>query len=499
MEPILSIKNVSKSFGVVKALENVSVDFFPGEVHAIMGENGAGKSTLMRILFGLYRKDSGDIVYNGKTIEFRNPKDALDSGIVMVHQELNSVLDRTVAENMFLGREISCFGVVSESKINNATKRILDNIGITDIKPKERMRDLDIARMQLVEIAKASSYNPKVLILDEATSSLTEKEVKRLFALIESFKKAGTAILYITHKMDEVFLVSDKVTVLRDGCLIGTNLTKDVTKDQLIRMMVNREVKDVYPKTKSNPGEVLLEVRGFTRENQRDNINFYARRGEILGMAGLIGAGRTEIVESIFGLRKDYSGEILIDGKKVVIKRPADAIANHIALITEDRKLSGLNLKGTIKDNASLVILKNLCKAGIVNRKKQRKKVLEQTEQLAVKAPSIDTLVTNLSGGNQQKVVLSKWLLSNADILIMDEPTRGIDVGAKLEIYNLMNALKAQGKAIIMISSEMEELIGICDRMVVMYRGKVTAILEGDEINQEQIMLNAVETKESIA
>lgn len=498
MKPVLSLKHISKSFSGVQALKDISVDFYPGEVHAIMGENGAGKSTLMKVLFGIYKRDGGEIIYKGEPVQFKHAADALEQGIAMVQQELSTIPDRSVAENIFLGREPMIKGLhfVDKKKMHADVREVFQNMGVENIEPHRKMRELDIAQMQLVDIAKASAYHSDVLILDEATSSLTGPEVERLFRLIQEFKKSGTAILYITHKMDEVFEISDRVTVLRDGELIKTADTKEMTENSLITMMVGREIKDVYPKSEYHPGEVVLEIRNFSRPGRNDNNCFSVRAGEVLGMAGLVGAGRTEMVESLFGLRSDYKGEVYIKGKKVVIKKPSDGIANGIALITEDRKQTGLNLLGNVNDNISMIALKSLCRGGFILKRQERKVVEEQIEALRIKTPSAGQIVSFLSGGNQQKVVIAKWLLLNSDIIIMDEPTRGVDVGAKREIYLLVNELKAQGKAIIMISSELPELMGMCDRQLVMYKGKITGILEKDDITQENIMAKAVGAEE---
>lgn len=494
MKPTLSIKNVSKSFSGVKALDNVSIDFYPGEVHAIMGENGAGKSTLMKVLFGIYKRDQGEIRYQDKPVEYTHASEAIKQGIAMVQQELSTILDLSVAENTYLGREprMPGTGFINKKKMNDDVRALFQDMGISDINPRSLMRDLDIAQMQLVDIAKASSYHSNVLILDEATSSLTNQEVKRLFELVDKFKKNGTAILYITHKMDEVFKISDRVTVLRDGRVVDTCTTADVDEGSLIAKMVGREIKDVYPKAPYAPGDVALELRNFTRDGEEDNNNLIVHKGEVIGMAGLVGAGRTEMMESLFGLRKDYHGEVLIHGKPVTIKKPADAIANGIALITEDRKKTGLNLMGSVTTNMSAVALKGMCKAGWVQKKREQQVVNEQIRTLRIKTPSSAQIISYLSGGNQQKVVIAKWLLTNADVIIMDEPTRGVDVGAKREIYMLINELKGQGKAIIMISSEMPELIGMCDKLVVMYKGKIKGLLEKEEMSQESIMAKAL-------
>lgn len=494
MKSTLSIRNISKSFSGVKALDSVSIDFFPGEVHAIMGENGAGKSTLMKVLFGIYKRDQGEITYLGEPVEYTHASEAIKQGIAMVQQELTSILDLSVAENIFLNREPkrTVTGFINKKKMNNDVMALFHDMGIDDINPHSLMRDLDIAQMQLVDIAKAISYRSNVLILDEATSSLTTKEVKRLFELLGKLKKNGTAILYITHRMNEVFEISDRVTILRDGRVVDTCTTSEVDESALITKMVGREIKDVYPKSHYAPGEVALELRNFSRDGEEDNNNLLVRRGEVIGMAGLVGAGRTEMMESFFGLRKDYRGEAFINGKPVTIKKPSDAIANGIALITEDRKMTGLNLLGDVSSNMSAAALKGMCKAGWVQKKKEQKIVNEKIEALRIKTPSSAQIISYLSGGNQQKVVIAKWLLTNADIIIMDEPTRGVDVGAKYEIYQLINELKSHGKAIILISSEMPELIGMCDKLAVMYKGKIKALLEKDEMSQENIMAKAI-------
>lgn len=494
MNPILSIRNVSKSFSGVKALDNVSMDFYPGEIHAIMGENGAGKSTLMKVLFGIYKRDSGEIIYNGEAVEFARVSDAIRQGIAMVQQEMSTLLNLSVAENVYLGREprSPLTGIIDKEKMNRDVEAIFDIMGINDISPTSRACNLSIAQMQLVEIAKASSLNAKVLILDEATSSLTELEISKLFEMIKQFKNNGMAILYITHKMDEVFRLSDKITILRDGAVVGTYAAAEMNESLLVSKMVGREIKNVYPTEAYDPGEVILELQNFSRQGKNDNINLAVHRGEVLGMAGLVGAGRTELMESVFGLRKDYHGTTLIHGKRVTIRNPSDAISNGIALITEDRKKTGLNLLGSVRTNMSTVVLRKLCRSGLIQKKKEERLVNEQISALRIKTPSDAQIVSYLSGGNQQKVVISKWMLTYADIFIFDEPTRGVDVGAKYEIYLLINKLKAQGKAIVMISSEMPELIGMCDRLVVMHMGETKGFLDKKEMSQESIMTKAI-------
>lgn len=497
MEKILSLKNISKSFPGVKALEDVSIDFYKGEIHAIMGENGAGKSTLMKILFGLQKQDTGEIIYKGEAVSFSHVADALNRGIAMVHQELAVVPERSVAENIFLGKEPRYKNTpfINKSKMCADTAELFKSMEITGINPSARMKSLSIAQMQLVEIAKAYSYHSDVLILDEATSSITEKETENLFKLLNKMRNDGIAILYISHKMDEVFRISDRITVLRDGKTIGTKMASEMDSDGLIQMMVGREIKNVYPKVAAAQGKVLLEAKNFSRSEKNDDINLCVRSGEILGIGGLVGAGRSELVESFFGLRNDYSGDLYIHGEKVKIKSPQDAIKHKMALIPEDRRGTGLNLSASVKDNLTIVKLADFCKGGFVKRRAEKSAATEQVKALTIKTPSLNQKAGLLSGGNQQKVVLGKWLMKNCELIIMDEPTRGIDVGAKRDIYLLMNDLVAQGKAVIMISSEIPEIIGMCDRVVVMHEGEMTGELTAQDITQENIMRLAAGTK----
>ena len=499
MDYILEMKNISKNFPGVKALDNVQFSLKAGEVHVLMGENGAGKSTLMKILGGLYHPDSGEIWINGINTRIHSPYDALERGIAMIYQELNSIPDMTIAENIYIGREPSLFrfGLLNKKKMNDDAIGMFPYLGL-DFNPKKRMGDLSVAERQMIEITKAISFKSKIIIMDEPTSAITDKEVDKLFEVIQKLKSDGVGIIYISHKMDEIFKIADRITVLRDGQYVDTKPASELDTDKLISMMVGREIKDQFPKQQSEIGEVVLSVRDFTKKGQFENISFDLRVGEILGFAGLMGAGRTELVETIFGIRKPDSGEIYINNKKVNIKKPFDAIKNKIAIISEDRKGCGLNLKGTVRNNISIVTLKNYCKAGVLNKKSEKEAVDSSIRQLSIKTPSRDQIVDFLSGGNQQKVVVAKWILADAKIFILDEPTRGIDVGAKSEIHALLSTLAQNGKAVIMVSSELPEVLGMCDRVIVMHEGKATGELSREEMSQELIMKYATGHKEVI-
>jgi ABC-type sugar transport system ATPase subunit len=489
---VLEMNDISKSFFKVKVLDSVTFKVKPGEVHALVGENGAGKSTLMKILMGIYGRDSGEILLDNEKVVFQNPREAIDHGISMIHQELNSVLDLDVAENIFLGREqkslqAGSLSIVDKKEQIQQTANLFEKMGIS-INPRSLMRNLSVAQRQLVEIVKAISLSAKIVIMDEPTSAITEKEVKTLFEQIAKLKAETVAIIYISHKIDEIFKVADRISVLRDGKHIGTDETRNFDREKLIKMMVGREIKEFYPKQTIEPGSVALEVKDFSRKKQFRNISFALRSGEILGMAGLVGAGRSELVESIFGVTKPDTGEVFVFGKKVNINHPKDAIRNKMALITEDRKFTGLNLKGSVEHNITIVGLRSLSQFGIVNNLKEAQAADFQIKKLNIKVFSRNNITSSLSGGNQQKVVLSKWLLTGPDIIIMDEPTRGIDVGAKRDIYLLMGELVKAGKAILMISSEIPELMGLSDRILVLSEGKMTGVLEQKEFTQENIM-----------
>ena len=492
MEYVLELKNIYKSFPGVKVLEDVTLQVRPGEVHALMGENGAGKSTLMKILMGIYKADQGSIFLEGKETVIHGPKDAMSKGISMIHQELNTVLDMEVAENVFVGRELLKKGmeklkIVDIARMREETGRYFREMNI-DIDPRAKMRTLSVAEMQLVEIVKAISLNSKIIVMDEPTSAITEKEAAVLFTQIERLKKQGVAIIYISHKMDEIFRISDTITVLRDGQWIGTKPAKELDNDMLIKMMVGRELNDIYPKDPVEIGDVILEVKNLSRGKKVQDASFSLRKGEVLGIAGLVGAGRSELVETIFGLYPKTGGQIFLHGKEVHIKNSADAIKNKMALITEDRKQTGLNLIVSVKENIASVSIGKLSTHGIVNDKKINEVSEKYIKELKIKTPDGNAIVGNLSGGNQQKVVLAKWLLDEPDIIIFDEPTRGIDIGAKRDIYLLINNLAKEGKAVIVISSEMAEVMGICDRILVMAEGRINGEVRREEFSQEVIM-----------
>ena len=500
MEYVLEMKNIQKSFPGVNVLKDVNLSVRPGEVHALMGENGAGKSTLMKILIGLYKADQGHVFLEGKEVHVHGPKDAMEKGISMIHQELNTLLDMEVAENVFVGRELLKKGleklrITDKALMRRETKKYFDEMGI-DINPAALMRTLSVAQMQLVEIVKAISLNSKIIVMDEPTSAITDREADVLFEQIDRLKKQGVAIIYISHKMDEIFRISDTITVLRDGSCIGTEPAARLTEEELIRMMVGREISEVYPKGPVEIGEPILEVKNLSRGKRVKDVSFVLRRGEVLGISGLVGAGRSELVETIFGMYPKTGGQIFLKGKELHVKHPKDAIRNRIALITEDRKQTGLNLITSVKDNIATVSLPDLLSnRGIVNGKKEARAADRYIEQLHIKTPSADTVVGNLSGGNQQKVVLGKWLLGNPEIIIFDEPTRGIDVGAKRDIYLLINELAKEGKAVIVISSEMPEVMGISDRVIVMCEGRLTGEITRDQFSQELIMTYASRTE----
>lgn len=486
-EYILEMKDICKSFSGVKALDKVSLNIKPGEVHALMGENGAGKSTLMKILMGIYSLDSGMITMDGEVYKANNPKEAMNVGISMIHQELNPILDMPVYENIFVGRELRNGPLVDSGAEIREAKRLLEDLGI-HVSPHTLLRDLSVAQCQLIEIIKAISINAKVIIMDEPTSAITDHEVNVLFSHIDNLRKQGVAIIYISHRMEEIFQICDRITVMRDGQYIGTDTTKNLDENKLIKMMVGREITDVFPKVEAAIGEVVFEAKNISRGKQVEDVSFSLHKGEILGIAGLVGAGRTELVEALFGMDRISGGEVFIHKRKVEIRSPRDAIKNGLALVTEDRKGSGLNLGGSVEDNITTVAIKKLLKAGLINRQNMREAADQYIEKLKIKTSSRNQAVGNLSGGNQQKVVISKWLLTDPEIIIMDEPTRGIDVGAKRDIYLLMGELVKSGKSVIVISSEIPELMGTCDRILVMAEGHITGELNREDFAQEHIM-----------
>ena len=491
-EFIFELNHITKSFSRVTVLNDVTLKIKPGEVHALVGENGAGKSTLMKIIMGIYSQDSGEILVDGKNVHIKNPKEAISYGISMIHQELNPIKDMEVAENVFVGREIRKWklgglSLVDLKEQRRVTEELFNNLGIS-INPKSLMRNLSVAQIQLVEIVKSISLSSKVVIMDEPTSAITEKEVKTLFEQIDRLRKQNVAIIYISHKMDEIFKIADRISVLRDGNYIGTFPASEIDNDKLIKMMVGREIKEFIPKTVAPIGEVVLEVNNLCRGKHFQNVSFKLHKGEILGIAGLVGAGRSELAECIFGITRPSSGEVIIRNKQTNIRHPKDAIRNRVALITEDRKFTGLNLKSTVKTNITIVGLDELSRLGVINESKERHVADKFIDQLKIKTNSRNTMISSLSGGNQQKVVLSKWLQTTPDIIIMDEPTRGIDVGAKRDIYLLMGELVKAGKALIMISSEIPEIMGLSDRILVLAAGRLTGEINRPDFTQQLIM-----------
>lgn len=498
----LEMTDISKSFPGVQALDQVTLKVRPGTVHALMGENGAGKSTLMKCLFGIYKMDTGEIKLDGEKVTILNADDALKKGIAMVHQELQPIPERSIGENIFCGRYptkklLWVLPIIDHDKMYEESERLLKEVRM-DFDPKEKLGSLSVSQMQSVEIAKAVSMNAKVVIMDEPTSSLTSNEVEALFTIINDLRKKGVSIIYISHKMDEILQISDDVTIMRDGKYIGTWEAKDLTTDLIITKMVGRELTNIYPPRENAPGEVILEVKNFTSIHKKSfkNCSFQLRKGEILGLGGLVGAQRTELVEAILGIRNIVEGEIIYKGEKIKARKPKDVIDKGIALLTEDRRGSGIFGVLSVKDNVSIASLKQYVDYKIIlNHKKINKLVVENIAKLSIKTPSNKTLIQSLSGGNQQKVIISRWLANSPDVLILDEPTRGIDVGAKYEIYTIMAELAKQGKSILMISSEMSELMGMSDRIIVMCDGRITGELPSEKASQEAIMNLATQFK----
>jgi inositol transport system ATP-binding protein len=490
-EVILHILQVSKSFPGVQALKDVNFKLKRGEVHALIGENGAGKSTLMKIRLGMQPPSSGSMMLNGKPYAPKTPGEALSLGISMIHQEISLAPLMTVAENIFMGNE-SRFGKFwdNSKRKKEAAQNILKRLGL-DIDPHAIVSSLSISKMQLVEIARAISCDSDIIIMDEPSSSLTDAEVEKLFEIIAALKKEGKSIIYTSHKLDEVIRICDTVTVLRDGKFVNEKPVSKITKNDLISMMVGREMSNMFPKTEASIGDIVLEVKNFACSGGVKDINFALKRGEILGFFGLVGAGRTELVQGIFGLDKESTGQVYIDGKEVKISSSQDAISNKISLVTEDRRGSGIVPGLSVKFNMTISSIKNYSNFGFVNVKKEVGACNEMIDTLSVKCSSIDDLVSLLSGGNQQKIVLGKWLLTGPEVLILDEPTRGIDVGAKVEIYKLIGDMAVQGKGIILVSSELPELFGICDRILVMHQGRLMAEYARSEFDEKQLMRSA--------
>ncbi len=484
----LQMRNIRKTFPGVVALDDVSLELRRGEVHILLGENGAGKSTLMKILSGAYQKDGGQILLNGQEVEIKNPKHARELGIGIIYQELNLVPHLSAAENIFLGREtVTLPGLIDQKNMAQTARQLLTGLGV-DFDPRRQVRELSIAEQQMVEIAKAISLDARILIMDEPTSALTEREIKELFTRIRKLKADGVSIIYISHRMEELFEIGDRVTVLRDGCWVGTREIAEVSKPELIRLMVNRELTQQFPKVAAQRGNEALRVEGLRRRGSLAEINFSLYEGEVLGIAGLLGSGRTELARAIFGLDKVEAGRVYVKGQSQKITSPRQAINLGIGFLTEDRKTQGLVLPLSVQENICLPSVERFSRLGIVRANEEAQAATQYLRDLRIKATGPHQRVINLSGGNQQKVVLSKWLCTRGNILIFDEPTRGIDVGSKAEIYQLMNQLTAAGAAVIMISSDLPEILGMSDRILVMHQGCINGEFSAAEATQEKIL-----------
>ena len=491
-EVALEMEGISKAFHGVKALDRVSLKVHKGEVHALVGENGAGKSTLMKILTGLVKPDEGRIRFYGQDVHIDSPQTALQLGIAMIHQELNPVPEMTVAENIFLGREPTRVKfMVDKKKMYREAREFLATFGF-HVDPGTKVGSLSVAQKQMIEIIKAVSRQARLIIMDEPTSALSEGEVRTLFRSIEQLRKSGVPIIYISHRMEEIFSMTDRVTVLRDGQYIGTEPIESLDSGRLISMMVGRPLQDIFPKKKIEIGDVVLEAKGLTRKPFFENISFQVRRGEILGIAGLMGAGRSEVMRALFGIDRLDEGEVWLEGRKLNIRHPSDAIRHGIAMVTEDRKEYGLVLCRSIRENMSLAYLPQSGGSPLLSKAAEMKRIQKMTSTIHIKMSSVDQLVQSLSGGNQQKVVLSKWLMVKPKLLILDEPTRGIDVGAKAEIYRLMSKLAKEGMAIILVSSELPEVLGMSDRILVMAGGRIKGEFAAGSVTQEEILACAI-------
>ena len=490
---VLQVRNLSKSFSGVTALEDVRLDVEPGRVHALMGENGAGKSTLMRILIGIHQPDAGEIHWRGRPVQVKSPHAALRRGIAMIHQELLPFRDLTVAENIFMGQEPTRGfpGWLDKSAMRREATRLLERLGIA-LTPTTKMNRLSVAEMQTVEIAKALVHQAEILIMDEPTSAISDREVDALFGVIGELTRQGTAVIYISHKMDEIFRIADVVTVLRDGRYVATHDVGELDAKRLIALMVGRELNAVFPQSAAEKGECVLEVRRLSRPGKFQDVSFQVRRGEILGIAGLMGAGRTDLVGAIFGLAPAASGEIRVDGRTLRVRSPRDAIAAGIALVSEDRQGLGLVPTMSVKDNVTLASLTQCCRGGWIDRGRENAAADGQIDSLAIKTRGRNQPVRHLSGGNQQKVVIAKSLLTDPKVLILDEPTRGIDIGAKAEVYAIMARLAREGRALILVSSEMPEILSLSDRILVMRQGAVTAELDPRHTTQEEVLQHAI-------
>lgn len=488
MQPLLEVRGLCKEFPGVKALDAVNFTLYPGSVHAVCGENGAGKSTLMNILMGLYQRDSGDIVYKGQPINFATPRQALKAGISIIEQELNPVSEMTVAENLYLGREDIHHGIwIDKKTMEKRAEKELASLQVS-INPKSKIKHLSLAQIQLMEIVKAISYNSDIIIMDEPTSAIPEKDAEKLFSVIETLKASGKGIIYVSHRMKEIFTISDTITVLRDGQYIGTRKTKEIDLRELVSLMIGRRLEDEYVKENVPSTVPYLQVNKLNRKGAFSDINLTVHRGEILGLFGLMGSGRSEFFDALFGVHPAEMGELFIEGNPVSITNPSEAKYNRIAYVTEDRKLSGLVLKCSVKDNISLPSIRRLSHGLFISKHEEMREVKAIAERMRVKTPSLRQQVSRLSGGNQQKVVLCKWLLTQPSLLLLDEPTRGIDVGAKREIYAFMSEFAKAGNAIIMISSELPEIMQMSDRIAVFREGRVVAIKNRTQFSQDSLM-----------
>ncbi len=491
----LRVSQIEKSFPGVKALDKIDFSVRKGTVHALCGENGAGKSTLMKIINGIYKPDAGQIFIDEKPVKIQNPIQARHHGIAMIAQELNYIPEMSIEENIFLGRlPVTKLGNIDWKLLRKKTVEFLEAEHLP-YKPTQKLKTLTVSDIQMLEIIKAISNNAKIIVMDEPTSAITQREVEMLFKKIEILKQKGVSIVYISHKLDEVFQIADDITVFRDGTVVESHPASEIDMDQVIALMVGRKMENVYPKTEVSIGENLLEIKNLYSKGIFRDIDFHVKRGEIVGFAGLVGAGRTEVMRAIFGLDPITSGDIFIDNKKVEIHKVEDSIRNKMVMLSEDRRRYGIIPIRSVMENASISSLEKVIYGGYAHEKEERKVVSEYFDKMKVKTPSLETTIQSLSGGNQQKVLLAKWMLRNPEILILDEPTRGIDVGAKLEIYKLMVEMAEQGRGVIMVSSELPELIGMCDRIYVMNQGKITGELQQEEFSQELIMKYATSTK----
>ena len=490
-ENILELKGICKEFPGVKALDHVDFTVRRGEVLALAGENGAGKSTLMKILSGIYSKDSGSMVFDGKDTVVHSPREAETLGLSIIHQELNVFRGKSVAENIYVGRLPLKHGMVDWKKIYADAEELFRRLNIR-MDVRSRVRGMSMAQQQMVEIARAVSFNARLVIMDEPTSSLTESETKLLFQIIRDLKSQGRSVIFITHRLDEIFEIADRVAVLRDGCSVGVRDIADTTKKELIAMMIGREMNKQFPVRNTKIGEELLRVENISDGKKVKGVSFAVHRGEVLGFAGLVGAGRTETMRMIFGADPRKTGKVYLNGKEITIRNPRDSVKNQIAFVTEDRKGEGLLLGKKLRTNVVMASLKKILKNGLLSGELEKNAARQSVESLRIVTPSINQKVIYLSGGNQQKVVIAKWLFSDSEVFILDEPTRGIDVGAKLEIYELINQLVDQGKAVIMVSSDMEEILGVCDRIIVMHEGSVAGMIEKENFSSTLVSEYAI-------